>query len=1208
MAIIKDFVVKSGIVVQGTATSISTSSGALTVAGGVGIAENINLGGQGRFGITAFRGTGSTSTTTSQTLRVDGGGLGISGDSAIWGRLAVADQAFFRNENNAVSTNSGAVTILGGLGVGRDIYAQSMYSNGAIVLTTATVANFGVTTLTAGTDTAVNTSTGAVTVWNISTLQSVTTRGATTNNAISITNTTNSSNTTTGALRVTGGVGVGGNIYAGGLLSVGLTLAVGSNATFSGTDDATSLTTASVVLAGGLAVRKRIYAENITVTTASQSVASVAGNALAITSGGLGVAGSGLFGGNVVVQGTASSANTNSGQALLVTGGVGVGGNLAASSINIVNSTLATDIGAGALIVNGGAYIGQNLIVHSTASSTTTNSANALYVRGGAWFDNQVFVKGTVTFDGNVVFNGTQTNVYSTNTVYTDNILNLHVPAGSTGTEHNWSFDDGKDIGLAFHYFKTVDKNAFLGWANDTGYLEWYEDGYESTTGNHETGTYGTFKLANIVLVGDTANGGNTNTGALTVAGGVGIQKDMYIGGVGATANSSTVNAQTLVVAANGLGVTGDSYFANNLGVGGGLGLVVTNHISAGGTISIAGGTGSSTQLNNQGLRVSTGGIGVSGNSYIDGQVGITGATAITNATASSSTSSGALTVVGGAGIGQNLYVGGTIFGNLTGIATTASNLQGGAQGSIPIQSSAGNTGFIPLGTVGQILTVGVNTATWANFGDLSAGTATNALNVAVTTTNVNANYYLTFVSTVSGFNPVLVDTNIVYNPNTNALNLTGTADSTTSTNGTLVVNGGIGVAKNIVVGSTLTNFGVVNVLNQTASSSQTTGALTVAGGAGINGNLYAGAIYDGGQRVVTRVRPVAGDFIGIDSITENGTATTFTVHNLGVRTLTAGTDTAVSTSTGTVTVWNVSTLQSVTTRGATTNNAISITNATETSSTSTGALVVGGGIGVNRSLFVGGTITRSGPISSTGWLTAGIGIKAPAFTATDTTLTGAQGTVAIHSLGIPTIVATGGTPTYSNAATLYIDGAPIAGSGATITNPYSLLINAGNVRINAGTSSTTTATGALQVVGGLGVGGAIVAGGSVTAGTTVVGSVVNGLITNNALIATYTSGSITNTTTQNLDSWSTSSYRTAKYMIQLVDTGFSPTRVHATELMVFHDNITVYKSEYGVVTNVSELGSFDAIISSNNVVLQFTPAPTPSNLTIKVFRTAITS
>ena len=88
-------------------------------------------------------------------------------------------------------------------------------------------------------------------------------------------------------------------------------------------------------------------------------------------------------------------------------------------------------------------------------------------------------------------------------------------------------------------------------------------------------------------------------------------------------------------------------------------------------------------------------------------------------------------------------------------------------------------------------------------------------------------------------------------------------------------------------------------------------------------------------------------------------------------------------------------------------------------------------------------------------------------------------------------------------------------------------------------------------------------------------------------------------------------SYRTAQYLIQLTDTGYSPNRIHVTQISVMHDGSNnIYKTEYGVNTTVGELGSFDFSISVGTMQMLFTPSNTltPSALTVKVYRTSITA
>jgi len=1196
-----NFIVKSGLTVQGTATSISTNTGAALIAGGLGVGQNINAGGKSQFGINPiYVGVGSTSSITTQTMIVNGGGAAIVGDSYINGALAISGVTYLTNQSNASSTNTGALQIAGGFGVGGTGYiGGNLYVGGSQVITQGTLANQGVTAIYAGTDTAVNTSTGAVTIWNTSTLQSITNRGSSTTNAISITNATASISSTTGALTVAGGVGIQGSLNVGTTASIAglITAAAGA---FTNTVDATTTTNGVVTIAGGLGVAKTIYANAEVIAGSAASVSTTASNALSIPNGGLGVGGTALIGGQTVIQSTLNSVTTNTGQALLVSGGVGVIGNVVAGQLISSSNAQATTAGVGSLQVAGGGYFGNNLVVMGTAASTGTTVSNALYVAGGAGIQGSLLVGGPATFSSAVTFNGPATYVYSTNTYYTDNLLEIHVPPGGVGS--TWASDDGKDIGIRIHYYNGGDQNAALILADNSKNLEWYATGSENAAGDFVGGTYGTFKTGAVKLVGNATNNQNTNTGDLQVLGGVGINSTVFVGGTGGTASSSTVGTQSLIINNGGLAVNGDSYFNNTVGISN--------------ILKVSGGAGSTTNGTTQGLQVTAGGIAVTGASYINAAVAITGVTTVTNTTNAVSTASGALQVAGGAGIGKDLYVGGTVYGNATS-ANTATNLAGGAVGSIPYQLLPGQTNFISISPIaGYVLTSNGTTATWVNPNASASGTATNALNILSTTTNLNANFYVGFLNTTSGYSPEYTDSSLSFNPSTHILTVGGTTPSYSSTSGAMVVTGGVGIGGNLNVGA---NLQVNN--NITATNS-----------------ISGGSVFDSGNRVVTSVTPTAGVGIGLTNVATSGTATTFTISNtgvttatgstyigvstssgnvvftnLGVTSLTAGTDTVITTSTGNITIWDSSTLQSVTSRGASTTNPISITSALASTNTGSGALQVVGGVGVGGNLNVGAIIKRVGTVYANAWGTNGVGITNPAANYTDLTSTGAiSGVSSINSLGVPTIVATGGTPTYANAATLYIDGAPIAGAGVTgITNAYALYINNGNVLVGSNTVSSSPTSGALVVTGGVGVGGALNVSGTITAGTAGSGSVVNGFASNNALIASYTGAAITTGGTVTLDTWSVTNYRTAQYLIQLTDTGYSPYRVHVTQISVLHDGSSnIYKTEYGVNTTVGELGTFDFSISGSTMQLLFTPSSTlaPSNLVVKAYRTSITA
>lgn len=121
-----------------------------------------------------------------------------------------ANNIIVTTSTNATSTNSGAIQVVGGMGIGGDLWiGGTLYSNSQPVITTATLGAsiFGgndITVTSTGT-----TSSSFLRFDNTSTLQTVTNRGYTTTNRINVTNATESTTTNTGALVVSGGIGVG---------------------------------------------------------------------------------------------------------------------------------------------------------------------------------------------------------------------------------------------------------------------------------------------------------------------------------------------------------------------------------------------------------------------------------------------------------------------------------------------------------------------------------------------------------------------------------------------------------------------------------------------------------------------------------------------------------------------------------------------------------------------------------------------------------------------------------------------------------------------------------------------------------------------------------------------------------------------------------------------------------------------------------------
>ncbi len=111
--------------------------------------------------------------------------------------------------------------------------------------------------------------------------------------------------------------------------------------------------------------------------------------------------------------------------------------------------------------------------------------------------------------------------------------------------------------------------------------------------------------------------------------------------------------------------------------------------------------------------------------------------------------------------------------------------------------------------------------------------------------------------------------------------------------------------------------------------------------------------------------------------------------------------------------------------------------------------------------------LRTTGGITSSSFGTTGVNFSIAGATYTDSTSSGTvAGVVAINSVSSPTINATIGSVTYSQAATWYIGGAPIAGTGVTALTGYALYVNSGTsyfqggIKTNTITSQSNFATG----------------------------------------------------------------------------------------------------------------------------------------------------
>ena len=105
-----------------------------------------------------------------------------------------------------------------------------------------------------------------------------------------------------------------------------------------------------------------------------------------------------------------------------------------------------------------------------------------------------------------------------------------------------------------------------------------------------------------------------------------------------------------------------------------------------------------------------------------------------------------------------------------------------------------------------------------------------------ISLSQADARYYKKTGGVISGSATIAGTTNLLSTTNiSGVVNISNSTQSTASTNGALVISGGLGVARDVY------SAGIVNISNSTQSTAPTNGALVVSGGLGIARNSHFG-------------------------------------------------------------------------------------------------------------------------------------------------------------------------------------------------------------------------------------------------------------------------------------------------------------------------------------------------------------------------------
>ena len=802
----------------------------------------------------------------------------------------------FANQTESTGTTTGAVIVAGGVGVGGNLWASNLYSNGSLVVTEASIGDLGVTAITAGTDTAVSSSTGVVVVWNTSNLDTVANRGSTTTAAINIANTTSSTSSDSGALIVAGGVGIGGSIYAGNIYSNSVqvlttetdtleSVTLRGNSTpsvvfFNNTSQATiSGSQQSVSVAGGLFVGKKIYSnEQLTVNAGAITGAIDSRSALTVN-------------GNGLLQ---SWFDQTGGILDLSWEGTGPSGYF--RFLPTTGQSLA--IGANDVVKIYGGITGTNFVGINTATATAQ-----LEVGGDIKAAN-------IYSNGSLVITNATLGTYGVTSIQPGSGIDVNTTTGAVIISSVDTLQTVTDRGNSTTN-RIIVNNSEISNSTSTGALV--------VTGGVGIGgqaTVDTILVTNTlrgtseaVAIFENTTASNTVTdGAVVIYGGLGVGKQVRAGELyddgHRVVTSVNPNAGPGITITDEVGIgTATSFTINNAGVIAAVGTAYLGISSATGIVTFTNlGVHTLTAGTDTTVSRSTGSVVIWNTSTLQ-SVTQRGNTTdrpifITATTDSNTTTAGALVVNGGVGIGKNLIVGGNaqIHGNLQVLGT---------------QTYVNSTQTVIVDPVVSIGAGADNTNLGVNDG-FDRGIL---LHYSTTATTNNSFDNHSFLGMDNATKKLVYKTNIY----PGGLQEFPALFANTGTWGSA-------------------QFGSLNLVDTTSATNTVSGALTVSGGVGIGGDLYVGnKIFAAGLEVLTT-----------SSLGSGG---------IGVSQIYAGTDTAVSSNFGSITIWNTSTLQSITERGSNTDQIVYFTNTSNATNTATGAVQVAGGISVKKNLFVEGAI-----------------------------------------------------------------------------------------------------------------------------------------------------------------------------------------------------------------------------------------------------------
>ena len=827
------------LVVQGTTASTSTSTGALIVSGGVGIGGSLwtstsNLASIS--GVTLNNGTVTGALSGNATTSTSAGSAGTAANAGSAGTSITAGSAGTAANAGSATTATSAGTA--GTATNSGFAGAATTATSAGTAGTATNAGSAGTSVTAGSaGTATNsgfagaattaTSAGtAGTATNAGSAGSATTAtnagsAGTATNAGSAATSTNSANTnvvldTTSTIYLTGSrsnasIGNTAVYVLSGVSALGNTVTA---TTFSGNaTTATSAGTAGTATNAGSA--------GTSVTAGSATTATNAGSAgTSVTAGSATTATNAGSAGTSVTAGSATTA-TNAGNAGSATTATSAGTAGTATNAGFAGAaTTATSAGTAGTATNAGSAgtatnsANTNVVLDTTSTIYLTGSRSNASIGSTA-----VYVLSGVSALGNTItattFSGNATTATSAGTAGTATnagsagSATTATSAGTAGTATNAGSAGSATTATSAGTAGTATNAGSAGSATTATNAGFAGAATTATTAG-SAGTSVTAGSATTATSAGTA-GTATNAGSAGTATNAGSATTATNAGSAATSTNSA-NTNVVLDTTSTIYLTGSR---SNASIGNTASYVLSGVSALGNTLSasglnITGSTGSTTPTT--GALTVTGGAGIAKTSYFGQDVKILGSTA------STSSYTGSLTVAGGVGISGSLYIGvdsPDTFGSGTIVGIGGSNAQ------ITLK----NTYNGPDSKATQILFINNGDS----FGSIGIGQTYDAIPNQLQIYNQGNILY----DSELYIHQFFASFDIALTIGGTGVSVLNTTASTSSTSGALTVTGGAGIAKTSYFGQS------VVIQGSTASTGFSTGALVVTGGVGIGGSLY---------------------------------------------------------------------------------------------------------------------------------------------------------------------------------------------------------------------------------------------------------------------------------------------------------------------------------------------------------------------------------